>query len=508
MQATKTYATPKERLLKNIFVLSGSTAVSRLLGLVRDVIIAHLFGASRAYDAYLIAFMIPHMLRRLLAEGALSSAFVTIFTERLSREGTRSAAQFANNVLTIALLFFPLFSLLGIILAPVYVPFLADGFSREEQSLAIRLAQMVFPFIGLVGIAAILMGVLNSYERFFAPAFAPVLFNLGFIVATVALLGHLTEPVYALAVGVLLGGLAQLLFQVPYLREHWRFRPQLNLRDAHLKKLGALMLPSILGLAIFQLNVIVDNKLASHLAAGSVSALQYAVRLFQLPLGIFAVSIANAILPRLAAQAARSEREALAQTLQQGLRLTAFIVLPATAGLWAIAEPAVRLLFEHGEFSAEDSKITVYALRGLLPGLMGYALVYLFTRAFYALQDTRTPLLVGAVAVALNVVLDYLFVGPLGVGGLALATSLAGFMNALLLWFFMQRRLNRALLKPIGADLVKVLGAALLMGWATSFLVGYLQAGPELFTVALAIAFGMALYGLLAWGGRFAQKLK
>lgn len=508
MQAAKTYLTPKENLLKNIFVIFGSTAVSRLLGLVRDVIVAHLFGASRAYDAYLIAFMIPHMLRRLLAEGALSSAFVPLFTERLSREGAHGAARFANNVLTSALLFFPLCSLLGITLAPLYVPFLADGFSREEQSLAIQLAQLTFPFIGLVGIAAILMGVLNSYEQFFAPAFAPVLFNLGFIAATVALLGLFTEPVYALAVGVLLGGLAQLCFQVPSLRKHWRYRPQLNLRDEHLKRLYSLMLPSILGLALFQINVIVDNKLASHLAAGSVSALQYAVRLFQLPLGIFAVSIANAILPRLATHAARSETEALAQTLRQGLRLTAFIVLPATAGLWAIAEPAVRLLFEHGEFTPEDSKITVYALRGFLPGLMGYALVYLFTRAFYALQDTRTPVLVGGVAVALNVALDYLFVGPLGVGGLALATSLAGLMNAVLLWFFLRRRLNQALLKTIWADLVKMLCAAVLMGWATSFLVGSLQAGPEFFTVTLAVAFGMALYGLLAWGGGLAQKLK
>ncbi|MCI2430594.1 murein biosynthesis integral membrane protein MurJ [Candidatus Acetothermia bacterium] len=502
MHAIKTYTAPKDSLLKNILTLSGATALSRVLGLVRDVLIAHLFGASRAYDAYLIAFMIPHMLRRLLAEGALSSAFVPLFTERLSRESVNGATRFANNVLTVALLFFPFFSLLGILLAPLYVPFLADGFSREEQSLAIQLAQIVFPFIGLMGIAAILMGVLNSYERFFAPSFAPVLFNLGFVLATVALVGFFAEPVYALAAGVLIGGVAQLFFQVPYLRDHWRFRPEFNLRDEQLKKLCLLMLPSIVGLAIFQINVIVDNKLASHLAEGSVSALQYAVRLFQLPLGLFAVSIANAILPQLSQHAALHEREALAQTLQRGIKLTAFIVLPATIGLGAIAEPVIRLLFEHGQFTPEDTQRTLYALLGLLPGLAGYALVYLLTRAFYALQDTRTPVFVGGAAVALNVGLDYLFVGPLGVGGLTLATSLAGIANALLLLVLLQRRLKIALLRPILPEIAKRAGAALLMGATVALLVRSLSALPELVLVSAAVLCGTALYlGLTQLGG-------
>lgn len=502
MHALKTYAAPKDSLLKHIVTISGATALSRVLGLVRDVLIAHLFGASRAYDAYLIAFMIPHMLRRLLAEGALSSAFVPLFTERLAREGVNGATRFANNVLTAALLFFPVFSLLGIVLAPLYVPFLADGFSPEEQALAIQLAQIVFPFIGLMGIAAIVMGVLNSYERFFAPAFAPVLFNLGFILATVALMSFFSEPVYALAAGVLIGGVAQLLFQVPYLQDRWRFRWELNLRDEQLKKLCFLMLPSVMGLAIFQVNVIVDNKLASHLAEGSVSALQYAVRLFQLPLGLFAVAIANAILPQLAQHAALQRREALAQTLQRGITLTAFIVLPAMIGLGTIAEPVIRLLFEHGQFTPEDTQRTLAALLGLLPGLASYALVYLLTRAFYALQDTRTPVCVGGAAVALNVVLDYLLVGPLGVGGLALATSLAGMANALLLWGILQQRLQISLVGPILPELAKLSAAAVLMGVMVALLVRSLGALPELVVVGAGVLSGAALYvGLTRLGG-------
>ncbi|MCL6643223.1 MAG: murein biosynthesis integral membrane protein MurJ, partial [Candidatus Bipolaricaulota bacterium] len=312
--------------LKNVFVISGSTALSRIAGLARDVVIAHLFGASRAYDAYLIAFMIPHLLRRLLAEGALSSAFIPIFTARLTKDGPKQAERFANTVVTVALIFFAVLIVLGVLFAPFYVPFFADGFSREQLALTIRLTQITFPFIALVGLAAIAMGVLNSYERFFAPAFAPVLFNVGVILSAFALANLFVEPIYALAVGVLLGGLGQLLFQVPYCKDLWRYRPQLDLRDKDLQKLLTLMLPSVVGLAIFQINSIVDNKLASHLAEGSISALQYAIRLFQLPLGLFVVSVGSVLLPTLSTHAAAKDTESFAQTLRESAKFSLFIL--------------------------------------------------------------------------------------------------------------------------------------------------------------------------------------
>ena len=498
-------ATRDLSFLKNVFVISGSTALSRVLGLVRDVVIAHLFGASRAYDAYLIAFMIPHLLRRLLAEGALSSAFIPIFTERLTKDGPERAARFANIVVTAALIFFPGLVLLGVVFAPVYVPFFADGFSAEQLELTIRLTQITFPFIALVGIAAIFMGVLNSYERFFAPAFAPVLFNVGVIFSAFGLLSFFTEPIYALAVGVLLGGLGQLLFQVPYLRERWRYRPQLDLRDRDLHKLVKLMLPSVVGLAIFQINSIVDNKLASHLVEGSISALQYAVRLFQLPLGLFVVSVGSVLLPKLAAHAAERDTEVFTQTLRQSTQFSLFILLPATAGLFALAKPIVQLLFEHGSFTPEDTALTVYALINYLPGLIGYGLAYLLTRAFYALQETRTPLIVGAVTVFLNVVLDYALVGPFGVGGLALATSLAGMANALLLLFALQRRLSHNVWMTCIADAgtVKMLGASVLMAVTVYVLAAWASPLGEFFTVSLGVAVGASVYVGLAWLGGF-----
>jgi putative peptidoglycan lipid II flippase len=487
--------------LKNVLLISSSTGISRVLGLVRDMVIAYLFGASRAYDAYLIAFMIPHMLRRLLAEGALSSAFIPVFTEHLKRDGPNRAARFANTVVTTALLFFPGLVALGVLAAPVYVPFFADGFSADQLKLTIQLTQITFPFIALVGIAAIFMGVLNSYERFFAPAFAPVLFNVGVIVSAFSLMSFFTEPIYALAVGVLLGGLGQLLFQMPYLRDHWQYRPMLNLHDESLHKLLRLMLPSVVGLTIFQINTVVDNKLASHLAEGSVSVMQYAIRLFQLPLGIFAVSVGSVILPRLSAHAATRDVSALAQTLREGMKFSLFILLPATAGLYALAEPIIQLLFEHGNFTPDDTRLTVYALLHYLPGLIGYALAYVLTRAFYALQDTRTPLFVGAVTVALNVVLDYALVGPMGVGGLALATSLAGIANALVLLLILRRTLPH--IEFLDRDAAKMLGTAVGMGIATYLCAQWLSPLGEFLSVGLSIALGAGLYFSLAWLGGF-----
>ncbi len=493
------------RFLKNVVVISGSTALSRFLGLVRDVVIAHLFGASRAYDAYLIAFMIPHLLRRLLAEGTLSSAFIPIFTERLTQDGPDRAARFANTVFTAALIFFPGLVVLGILLAPLYVPFFADGFSAEQLDLTIRLTRITFAFIALVGLAAIVMGVLHSYERFFAPAFAPVLFNSGVILSAFALLSFFAEPIYALAVGILIGGLGQLIFQIPYLKDTWHYRPHLDLHDDGLHKLFKLMLPSVVGLAIFQINSIVDNKLASHLAEGSISALQYAIRLFQLPLGLFVVSVGSVLLPKLAAHAAARDTESFAQTLRESAKFSLFILLPATVGLFALAQPIIQLLFEHGNFTPEDTQVTTYALINYLPGLIWYALAYLWTRAFYALQDTRTPLLVGAVTVALNVILDYALVGPMGVGGLALATSLAGIANALLLLLVLQRRLSQNVWMTLiaSSEIAKMLGASILMGIAVYLLAMWASPLGEFFAVGLSVAVGAGFYISLAWLGGF-----
>lgn len=487
----------KRDLIRDVFTLSSSTALSRILGLVRDIVIANKFGAGAAYDAYIIAFYVPHLLRRLLAEGALSSAFVPIFTEYLSHSREK-AYRFASNTLSLALLFFPVLIALGILFAPYYIPFMADGFSPEKIKLTLNLTAIIFPFIGLIGIAAIFMGILNSYNHFFAPAFAPVLFNLGVILSVLLGASFFPAPIYALAIGVLLGGLGQLLFQAPFLKHRLNYGFILDLTDPGLKKLLAMMLPAVLGLAIFQLNVLVDNKLASRLGDGSISALQYAIRLFQLPLGVFAAAVSSAVLPRLSVAAAQADAEELAQTLRRGITLCAFMSLPAMAGLWALGKPIIQLLFEHGNFQSQDTLRTLYALNFYVPGLIGYALALVLTRAFYALQDTKTPVVIGAATVGLNILLDYALVGPMREGGLALATSIAGLFNMLLLFVLLQRSLKRDLISPIA--LFKMMAASALMGLVTHGFYSWLAKGisNELILVGAPVLFGIALYWAIA----------
>ncbi len=489
-------------LLQSVLLIGSLTALSRVLGLVRDTIIAHHFGASADYDAFLIAFLIPHLLRMLLAEGALSTALIPLLSEYLVK-GRELATRFTNNVLTQALIVLPIIVVLGVGLSPYYVPFLADGFNTAKQALTVQLVTFTFPFIMLVGISAIFMGVLNSHEKFFAPAFAPVLFNVGMIIGAVWIAPHVHPPIFGLALGVLLGGLGQLLFQLPFLRGQLQYRFIWDPKDESVRRLLTLMMPTVIGLAVVELNVMVDSKLASRLGDGSIAALQYAVRLFQLPLGVFAVALATALLPRLSRQADPANRQEFIASLQQGLRLAAFILLPATAGLLVLGGPIIQLLFEHGRFSPEDTARTLYALRFLALGLVGYGMTYLLTRAFYALQDTRTPVAISAVTVGLNIALDLLLIGPMGIGGLALATSLAGLIQMVLLTLLLQGRLGAPIVRSVTPHVVKMALAALLMSMCVYVLDLVLASVNvnEFVRVGLGVTVGLFSYGLLSlWG--------
>jgi len=491
-------------LVRDVLLIAAATAASRLFGLFRDVVIADRFGASAAYDAYIIAFFIPHVLRQLLAEGALSTAFVPIYTGYLVR-GREEADRFASVTLSLALLVFPLVIGLGAWWAPWYVPFLADGFPPEKLRLALSLTRLTMPFIGLVGLAAIGMGVLNGQRRFLPPALAPVLFNLGIIAGAWPIAVRLPRPVLGLGFGVLLGGLGMLSLELFALRGRLRFHFALDLRHEGLGQLLRMMLPAVVGLAGVQVNMMVDNKLASHLSDGAISSLQYAIRLFQLPLGVFAVSIAAALLPRLSHHAAVGDWKGLSAALRRGILLAAFILLPAMAGLWAVGRPTVELLFQHGRFLPEDTARTLHALNFYVIGIIGYGLVYLLTRAFYALRDTRTPVLIGTAAVAVNVVLDYMLVGPLGVGGLALATSVAGLVNMSLLIWALERRLGGRLLLPLAGELARIAVGAGVMGASASLICRWLEGHSvdRFLLVALPVLWGLGIYYFLSRLGGF-----
>ena len=481
-----------KRLARDVLLMALATGISRVFGLFRDVTIADRFGASGAYDAFLVAFFLPHFLRQLLAEGALSTAFIPVFTESLVAD--KEANRFASNVLSILIILFPIIVALGILLAPYYLPFLASGFSEEKLTLSIHLARILFPFIALMGFAAVFMGILNAHHRFFAASLAPVLFNLGMISGALFLSSSFSlEPIYGLAVGALLGGGGQLLFQIPALRSvgfHFHF----TLTPLHpgIRQMGRLMIPALLGLAVTQINLLVDNKIASHLGDGGISSLQYAMRLFQLPLGVFAVSIASALLPRFSAALARGEHDRFSAHLKDGISSSTFILLPAMVGLYAIGPDVIRLLFEHGSFSPPDTLRTAHALSYYLVGVLPYGLMYIFTRAFYAIGRTTLPLLASCCAVAANIAFDLLLVGPMREGGLALATSIAGSVNVAILFLFLWRTIH-----PDGIllrRLVKIaLGSGLvfLVAWVTRQSIGE---GSRALAVFLPTLAGITFY--------------
>lgn len=478
--------------IKDAFWIASATVVSRLLGLVREVVVADQFGAGGVYDAYLIAFFIPHFLRRLLAEGALSNAFIPIYKDQL-RQNRAEADQFASTVLSAALIVFPIVVIFGELLAPFLVPLLADGFSQTQQVLAIELSYLTFPFIALIGLAAIVMGILNSHGQFFGPAFAPVMLNVGIIVSVLVFRGL---EATSLAIGVLLGGSAQLLMQLPLLKGKFKFRWHLNFKDESFQQMLKLLLPGILGLAVVQINVLVDNKLASHLEEGSISALQFAIRLFQLPLGVFAVAISTAIFPRLS-----GEPNETLPPLRQGVLLCALILMPASVGLWLLAEGAIQLLFEHGRFTIEDTARTLNALQFYVIGMVPYGLVAVLTRAFYSLKDGKSPVFISAISVAVNVVLALLLIDVMGVGGLALSTSVAGWVQLALTWIQLSRSLKGSLIEGISQSLIKSLLATSVMGvgvWGSLMLVQQWTVN-EFVLVSVPTLVGVLVYSGFVW---------
>jgi len=518
------------RLARDVLLMAIATGISRVFGLAREAAIADRFGASAAYDAFLIAFFVPHFLRSLLAEGALSTAFVPIYTklriqgeaekpdhqadpgttahlpaDALRLHGSADAAyrredadRFASNLLSLLLLLFPVTVVAGILLAPIYVPFLASGFPAEKLDLAIVLARFVFPFIAFVGLAAVFMGILNAQRRFFSASFAPVWFNVGMIVGVlVATTAFPSRPIYGLAAGVLIGGAGQLLSLIPALRATG-FRFRFHLLPLHPGVLGFArrMAPAVIALAVAQINLLVDNKIASHLPDGGIASLQYAMRLFQLPLGVFAVSIATALLPRLSAATARGERGRFSRYLGDGFASTAFVLLPAMVGLLVIGRDLIRLLFEHGSFGPAETVRTTRVLFAYLIGLLPYGLVYIQTRACYALGRTALPVIAAVCAVGVNVALDLALVGPLREAGLALATAAAGLVNAAVLLFFLRAtvRWDRRLARTLGTV---VLGVALLAGvaYGTRRLFGD---GSPAVAVAVPTVAGVLFYALYA----------
>lgn len=446
--ASKTEATSNSGLLGSSFVVSIGTMLSRVLGLVRDVVLANLLGAAPNADAFFVAFKIPNFLRRLFAEGAFSQAFVPVLTETReqgSHEAVRHLVDRVAGVLGGSLF---VLTALAMVMAPWVALLFAPGFSRDVAKLALTADLIVwtFPYLLLISLTGFCGAILNTYGRFAVPAYTPVLLNLSLITAAVVWAPTMPEPALGLAMGVTLAGVVQLLFQLPSLRAlKLTPRPVWDTKDEGVRKILMLMVPALFGVSVSQINLLFDTVLASLLPDGSVAWLYYSDRLTELPLGVFAIAIATVILPTLSALNTRAEPEEFSQTLAWAMRNVLLIAVPATVALWLLAEPILATLFQYGAFTDRDVEMAAASLRAYTVGLGGFMLIKVLAPGYYARQDMKTPVKIGIIAMVSNMVLNVLFVFPLmwyfemGHVGLALATSVSAWINAGLLYLGLRR---------------------------------------------------------------------
>ena len=457
-------------------VVAGAVMLSRVLGLARELIFASLFGAGRGMDAFLTAFRAPNLLRDLFAEGALSTAFVTVFSQKIATEGEGSAWKLASKMATLTTIFMSLLTLLGVIYAAPLIGVLAPGFPAEKAALTIQLTRIMFPFILLVSLAALVMGMLNAVNRFTAPALASSFFNIGSIAGGVVF-GWLIDPSFGeksligLSLGTLLGGLLQLAVQFPDLIKAG-FRLVLDFRwnDPGVLRVLILMVPAVIAASAVQINVMVNSIFASYLGDGPVSWLSYAFRLMQLPLGVFGVALATVTLPVVSRASALGDMGRFRATLAKAMRLAVFLTLPSAVGLVVLAQPIIALIYQRGKFHDTDSLHTAEALQYYAIGLVGYSCIKVLSPAFYAIDRKWTPMTVSFLSIGTNLLLNWLFIFRLGMGhrGLALSTAIAATLNFSLLYFFMTRASGSletmAMLSTLGRCLLAALPIGL-VGW-------------------------------------------
>jgi putative peptidoglycan lipid II flippase len=461
------------RLLQSTSIVSGMTLLSRVLGLVRDIVFARYFGATIVMDAFIVANRIPNMLRRFFAEGAFSQGFVPVMAQYRARNDHPQARQLVDAVAgTLGLGLF-IITLIGVVAAPLLVLMVAPGFVGDDGrfDLASAMTRFTFPYLFFVSLTAFAGGILNTYGKFAAPAFTPVILNVVLIASAMWLSPHLAEPGMALAYGVLLAGIVQLVFQIPFLAKiHAIPKPRWRPRHEGVRRIGKLMVPAVFGSSVAQVNVLVGGIIASMLGVGKVSLLYYSDRLMEFPLGLFSIALATVTLPHLSRQHAAASVVGFSHTVDWSMKLVFLIATPAAVGLAVLSEPLVATIFYGGEFSAFDVRMTALSLQAFSLGLIGFSVVKILAPAYFAREDTKTPVKVGLVALAVNLVLSVTLAwtltraGYAGThAGLALAISVAALVNAWLLWRGLRRDGVVGVSEGWGALLLRFLVANLAM---------------------------------------------
>lgn len=465
----------KDRLAKSAGVIGLATLSSRLLGLVREMVQALYFGTSWQADAFVVATRVPGLLRELFAEGAMSAAFVPTLTRTLTRDGKEAAWRLASQVVNGLLLATGLVVVAGIVFAAPLVTWVAEEYAEipNKLELTIELTRVNMPFLALVAIAAAFMGMLNALRKFFIPATSPAMYNVVFILAAIVFVPLFQavgiQPVMALSVGMLSGGLAQILVQWPMLRrEGYRHQWQLNPRDPALREILILMGPGTLGVAAAQVNLLVNTILATDVD-GAASALRYAFQMMYLPIGIFGVSVATAAIPDLARQAADRDHKTMSSTVSWAIRLMMVLSIPSIVGLIVLARPIVELVFERGAFDVSSTMKTAAALAFYAPGILGYSIVKIVSPSFYSMQDSRTPVTVSLVTIAVNLALNLWLNSIMGFVGLALGTAIAANVNAGLLMYLLAKRIGGIESAAIVVTFGKITVASAIMGLAAYY---------------------------------------
>lgn len=497
-------------LLKALATVSGMTLISRILGFVRDFVIARTFGAGLATDAFFVAFRLPNLLRRLFAEGAFSQAFVPILAEYRHREGEAVTQQLINRVATLLALILTTVSLVGILGAPLLIWLTAPGFADAPSkfALTVTLTRICFPYILCMSLVALAAGVLNTWSRFAVPAFTPVLLNLAMIAMALVAAPWFAEPVLALAWGAILGGVLQVSLQVPALSRlgllpRWDFAPA----DAGVRRVLRQMAPAVLGVSVAQVSLVINTIFASFLITGSVSWLYYADRLMEFPAGLLGAALGTILLPSLAKLHAQNKATEFSSLLDWGLRLTLMLTLPAALALALLGVPLIATLFMHGAFTAADVLETRKALAAYSVGLTGLIMIKVLAPGFYARQDIRTPVKIGLFTLVLTQVMNGLFVFGLQLAhtGLALSIGLAACCNALLLLVGLRKRGNYVPQAGWGKFAVQLGVALLVLGAVLWFGAGAESSWlamdkMERFTrLALLVAAGMGSYFAMLW---------
>lgn len=431
-----------KKLVKSTAVVSAMTLLSRVLGFVRDMILARVFGVGEGTDAFFVAFKIPNFMRRLFAEGAFAQSFVPVLSEYKTQRDEGEVKRLVDDVAGRLGGLLLLITVVGVLAAPVLIAIFAPGFldEPEKYALASDMLMITFPYIFFISLTAFAGGILNTYGRFGVPAFTPVLLNIALISCAVFLAPEMERPVVALAWGVFIAGVAQLLFQFPFLMKLKLMpRPRLKGKSEGATKIRTLMLPAIFGSSVAQINLLLDTLIASFLVTGSVSWLYFSDRLVEFPLGVFGIALATVILPSLSQQHSAKSPEEFSRTLDWALRWVILIGTPATVGLFMLAGPMLTTLFQYDAFTEHDVEMSSLSLMAYAVGLQGFILVKVLSPGFFARQDTKTPVKIGIIAMVANMVLNIALVFPLAHAGLALATSLAAFINAGLLYRILRR---------------------------------------------------------------------